>query len=161
MCVHAVARLLPRTVCDKSTSLKVLLPSMLPANVIHQVPGSHTWGDNEPYSDGKGGTRIPAEDIDYTIEGICKLNQDDRFVVPAEAAIREIDAVPRPVKRGEVHFHHGLMWHASPKNRSAQGRRAFAIHFMRSDTRYFANGGETHARKHSCDVSATARLYVT
>jgi hypothetical protein len=89
------------------------------------------------------------------------LNQDDRFVVPAEAAIREIDAVPRPVKRGEVHFHHGLMWHASPKNRSAQGRRAFAIHFMRSDTRYFANGGETHARKHSCDVSATARLYVT
>ena len=34
----------------------------------------------------------------------------------------------RPVRRGEVHFHHSLTWHGSADNTSGRERRAHAIH---------------------------------
>ena len=32
------------------------------------------------------------------------------------------------------------MWHASPRNTSAHGRRGYAVHFMPASTRYFKAG---------------------
>jgi phytanoyl-CoA hydroxylase len=108
---------------------------------IRMVPGSHTWGDDDPYRDGIGGTRgIPTKGITGTLEDIFDLNRDGSFSPPPTAAIQEIEAVPREVLRGEVHFHHGLMWHASPRNSSPHGRRGYAIHFMPASTRFFKAG---------------------
>eukprot|EP01052_Picozoa_sp_SAG31_P021253 SAG31_NODE_1634_length_7683_cov_10.287843_4_plen_184_part_00 len=105
------------------------------------VPGSHQWGDEDPWKDGKGGTRgIPADGISGSLEDIGSLNRDGTFQPPSDAPIQELRAVPRPVLKGECHFHHGLMWHASPKNISPHGRRGYAIHYMRADTKYFKAG---------------------
>ncbi len=45
-----------------------------------------------------------------------------------------------PVKKGEVHFHHGLTWHGSHANTSDRPRRAIAIHYMTQDTLFDAKG---------------------
>jgi ectoine hydroxylase-related dioxygenase (phytanoyl-CoA dioxygenase family) len=44
-------------------------------------------------------------------------------------------AVPCPVKAGEVHFHHALMWHGSLPNRGVRPRRAYSIFYMPDGTR--------------------------
>lgn len=103
------------------------------------VPGSHTWGDIEPFKDGKGGTRgVPYTGKHGTVEDIGSM--DPAYQVPADADLQDVSAVPREVLRGECHFHHGLMWHASPKNTSPDGRRGYAMHFMPASTRYFKAG---------------------
>lgn len=48
-----------------------------------------------------------------------------------------------PVRKGEVHYHHALVWHGSPANTSARERRAIALHYMTGETRYVeVAGGE-------------------
>ena len=62
------------------------------------VPGSHSWGDIDPYRDGTGGTRgIPSKGITGTLDDIFDLNRDGSFSPPPTAAIRELRAVPREV----------------------------------------------------------------
>lgn len=41
------------------------------------------------------------------------------------------DAVPAPVRRGGIVFHHGLALHYSPPNLTDRWRRAFACHYVR------------------------------
>ncbi|MFP4451358.1 MAG: phytanoyl-CoA dioxygenase family protein, partial [Rhodosalinus sp.] len=78
------------------------------------VPGSHRWGDVQKYLATQNQLRTLAE-----FPGVGQ-----GFEPPAHAPITEIEAVPCPVKRGEVHFHHSLTWHGSPQNRSTRPRRA-------------------------------------
>ena len=52
----------------------------------------------------------------------------------------EVEVVPCPVRKGEVHYHHALTWHGSPSNRSGRPRRAVALHYMTQETRYVAKG---------------------
>ena len=62
------------------------------------VPGSHSWGDIDPYRDGTGGTRgIPSKGITGTLDDIFDLNRDGSFSPPPTAAIQELRAVPREV----------------------------------------------------------------
>ena len=69
------------------------------------VPGSHTWGDDEPERDGTGGTRgIPSAGITGSLADIGALNQDGSFSPPPDALIQDVKAVPRPVLKGECHF---------------------------------------------------------
>lgn len=90
------------------------------------VPGSHAWGDVDAYLGQFG---------DLTDLGRFDAVGRD-FTPPADAPIRAVKAVPCPVRRGEVHFHHSLTWHGSPTNRSDRPRRAIAIHYMTSEARY-------------------------
>ena len=91
------------------------------------VPGSHRWGDRIELLKGMDHL-IGREEFDQ----ISKV----AFEPSVDAPIREIKAVPCPVKRGEVHFHHSLTWHGSPQNSSERPRRALAIHYMTSEARY-------------------------
>ena len=85
---------------------------------MHMVPGSAGWGDQ--------------------IETVRRLNEMGEF--PETFNGHPVVAVPCPVERGHVHFHHALTWHASGANTSARPRRAIAIHFMTEETRYVASG---------------------
>lgn len=88
------------------------------------VPGSHRWGNNIQYL----GTQQHLKELaDFK-------NVGEGFEPPADAPIREIKAVARPVLKGEVHFHHSLTWHGSPQNHSVRPRRAVAIHYMSSES---------------------------
>ena len=44
-------------------------------------------------------------------------------------------AVPVPLEAGGVIFHHALTQHFSPDNKTAQWRRAFVVHLVRSDAK--------------------------
>ena len=89
------------------------------------VPGSHTWGAHPDYLATQSRTSL----TDFSDIGAD-------FDIPEDAEIQEIKAVPCPVRRGEVHFHHSLTWHGSPRNTSDRKRRALAIHFMTGDAVY-------------------------
>ena len=95
------------------------------------VPGSHKWGNQMPFLSGKGKL---SEFNEFGNVGEC-------FVIPEGSEVKEVRAVPWPVKRGEVSFHHSLTWHGSPINQSPRPRRAIAIHFMTSDSRYVGQRG--------------------
>lgn len=82
------------------------------------VPGSHRWG---PYNGGTIGT-----------DPISFAPTPD----PAWVGERKIEPIPCPVKKGHVIFHHCLVWHGSPWNRSDRGRPAIAVHYMPGHTRY-------------------------
>ena len=91
------------------------------------VPGSYRWGDRQnEYLSSLDHLRN-VEDFDRIGEG---------FTPPEDAETRDIVAVPRPVRRGEVHFHHSLTWHGSPENDSPRRRRALAIHYMTGEARF-------------------------
>ncbi|HVF10765.1 MAG TPA: phytanoyl-CoA dioxygenase family protein [Abditibacteriaceae bacterium] len=85
---------------------------------MSMVPGSHQWGDNIKFL----GT-LPSFDA-----------------MPAEFQGHEIKVSLCPVRKGEVHYHHALTWHASHENQSGNPRRAIAFHYMTQDTRYVASG---------------------
>lgn len=87
------------------------------------VPGSHHWGNCREYLSTQSHLKNLQE----------FANVGEGFSAPADAPIRDIRAVPRPVLRGEVHFHHSLTWHGSPTNLSPRPRRAVAIHYMTSE----------------------------
>ena len=85
---------------------------------MSMVPGSHLWGNQ-----------------------IAFLNTlPDFYALPPDFEGHEINVVPCPVRKGEVHYHHALTWHGSPANTSGRPRRAIALHYMTQDTRYVASG---------------------
>ena len=82
------------------------------------VPGSHRWGNQISFV-----RSLPSfEDIPEEFDG------------------HTIEVVRRPVKKGEVHYHHALTWHGSHANTSNRPRRAIAIHYMTDETRFVASG---------------------
>ena len=85
---------------------------------MSMVPGSHTWGNQ--------------------IEFIRTVKAFD--AMPSEFEGHKVEVVRRPVKKGEVHYHHALTWHGSHNNTSKRPRRAIAIHYMTQDTYYEASG---------------------
>jgi len=85
---------------------------------MSMVPGSHHWG--------------------VQIDFLHTLS--DFQSMPAEFEGREVRIELRPVRRGQVHYHHPLTWHGSNATRSGRPRRAIAIHYMTSETRYDAQG---------------------
>ncbi|MCC6580306.1 MAG: phytanoyl-CoA dioxygenase family protein [Phycisphaeraceae bacterium] len=87
------------------------------------VPGSHRWGEQMQFLGTKGGLKNMPEFTSVT-EG---------FTWPPEVESCKLEVEARPVRRGEVHFHHSLTWHGSPMNMSTRPRRALAIHYMTSE----------------------------
>jgi len=85
---------------------------------MSMVPGSHLWGNN----------------IDFLV------SLPDYEAMPAEYQGHQVKIIRRPVKKGEVHYHHALTWHGSHANTSGRPRRAIALHYMTQDTHYVASG---------------------
>jgi len=85
---------------------------------MSMVPGSHAWGNQ--------------------IEYIRQLESYD--AIPDEFEGKDVEVLMRPVKKGEVHYHHALTWHGSHANTSDRPRRAIAIHYMTEETKYVASG---------------------
>jgi phytanoyl-CoA hydroxylase len=85
---------------------------------MFMVPGSHRWGNRQAFLD----QIAPGE------------------LLPEELDGQPIHVIMCPVKKGHVHYHHGLTWHASGTNHSSRPRRAIAIHFMTERTVYAATG---------------------
>ena len=95
---------------------------------MSMVPGSHRWGDRIGYLHELGGFDA----------------------MPASFDGHDVRVVRRPVRKGEVHYHHALTWHGSHANTSGRPRRAIAIHYMPKGTRFVASG--EHPIKHLIDV---------
>jgi ectoine hydroxylase-related dioxygenase (phytanoyl-CoA dioxygenase family) len=93
------------------------------------VPGSHKWGNQMEF--------LRTQSNLKTLEDFKKLAQ---FQPPADAEIKEVEVISRPVKRGAVSLHHSLTWHGSPFNESTRPRQAVAIHYMTNEARYVAGG---------------------
>ena len=91
---------------------------------MSMVPGTQEWGDQMAYLN--------------SLKGFEQIGEGFEF--PEGEAARRLEAVPRPVRKGEVHFHHSLTWHGSPDNTSGRPRRAIAVHYMTGETRYDAGG---------------------
>jgi phytanoyl-CoA hydroxylase len=85
---------------------------------MYMVPGSHKWGNKQKQiADLPDGSALPEEFEGHTVHiMMC------------------------PVRKGHVHFHHGLTWHGSGTNHSNRPRRAIGIHFMTEKTTYDASG---------------------
>lgn len=75
---------------------------------LHYLPGSHREG------------RVNHEPVPGT-----------PHQVPAGVNLE--DAVAAPIRAGGVIFHHGLVLHFSPPNRTSRWRRAYTCHFVRTD----------------------------
>jgi ectoine hydroxylase-related dioxygenase (phytanoyl-CoA dioxygenase family) len=88
---------------------------------MSMVPGSHLWGNTM--------------DLLRTFKQFSDM--------PAEWNGHKVVVRPCPVRKGEVHYHHGLTWHGSSANISGRSRRAIALHFMTDKTRYVASGKHT------------------
>ncbi|MFI5357322.1 MAG: phytanoyl-CoA dioxygenase family protein [Opitutales bacterium] len=86
---------------------------------MSMVPGSHLWGDHMKHL---------ATWKDFVKD------------VPKEYEGHPVTVHTCPVRKGEVHYHHSLTWHASHANMSGRPRRAIALHFMTGDTRYVESG---------------------
>jgi phytanoyl-CoA hydroxylase len=95
---------------------------------MSMVPGSHLWGDYSAFL-----RDLPS------LDGM-----------PSSFEGHEVRVVRSPVRKGEVHYHHALTWHAAHANTSGRPRRAIAIHYMLEGTRYVASG--EHVIKHLIDV---------
>lgn len=106
------------------------------------VPGSHRWGDRQQ-------EYLRSQEHLRTAEEFGRIGEG--FAPPADAEVREVAAVPRPVRRGEVHFHHSLTWHGSPENDSPRRRRALAIHYMTGEARFT---GRDHVMRPFIDLEA-------
>ncbi len=96
---------------------------------MSMVSGSHRWGDH--------------------VEFLQALKRFED--IPAEFSGNKVEVLRCPVRKGEVHYHHGLTWHASHENTSGQPRRAIAIHYMTQETRYVASG--EHVMKSFVEVA--------
>jgi len=44
------------------------------------------------------------------------------------------------MRRGEVHFHHGLTWHCSLENRNGSPRRGFVVNYIPATAHFNAAG---------------------
>jgi len=90
---------------------------------MRMVPGSHLWGTH-----------------------IRWLEALDNFdAMPSKFGGAPIEVKHCPVRRGQVHYHHGLTWHGSGPNKSGRPRRAIALHYMTEKTRY-ASGEPGHVK---------------
>lgn len=98
------------------------------------VPGSHRWGDAQAFLE----TFPDYESLPDRYQG------------------HQVEVVPCPVKKGEVHFHHALTWHGSHANTSARHRRALAVHYMTEDTQFVASG--EHVIKDLIEVGDREKL---
>ncbi len=98
------------------------------------VPGSHLWDDCQPY--------------------LATLDTYDDL--PEEWEGHKIEQRLCPVKKGHVHFHHGLTWHASNFNHSGRPRRAIALHFMTETTTLIPN--TNHLCKDHIEVAAGEKI---
>ena len=96
---------------------------------MSMVPGSQAWGNQMAF--------------------IRDLESYD--AMPDTFEDKSIAVIRRPVKKGEVHYHHALTWHGSHANTSDRPRRAIAIHYMTDETRYVASG--EHLMKSFVDVA--------
>jgi len=96
---------------------------------MSMVPGSQAWGNQMAF--------------------IRDLESYD--AMPDTFEDKSIAVIRRPVKKGEVHYHHALTWHGSHANTSDRPRRAIAIHYMTDETRYVASG--EHLMKSLVDVA--------
>ncbi len=88
------------------------------------VPGSHRWGNVSPY--------LKTDEAAYT------PYLSDPSVVPENV---DLTPVPFEIRRGQVGYHHCLMWHGALPNRSQKKRRAIAVHYMPGHIRYVPQGG--------------------
>lgn len=84
------------------------------------VPGSHKWGYQNKYLD-----TSPVSEAIHIHKDPSKLPTDS-YIKP----------VPVELKKGEVHYHHCMTWHASPKNTSNKFRRAVAVHYLHESSIY-------------------------
>lgn len=85
---------------------------------MRMVPGSHRWGDRMAW-----------------------LRTVDSLELPSSFEGHDVAVSFRPVRKGAVHYHHCLTWHASHANSSDRPRRAIAVHYMTGDTRFVAGAG--------------------
>ncbi len=95
------------------------------------VPGSYKWGDQMEFLRTQQHLEGREEFMNINTEG---------FSPPTDSEVKDVVPQPRPVKSGEVSFHHSLTWHGSPFNRSDRPRRAIAIHYMTGESRFVASG---------------------
>ncbi|MAE65865.1 MAG: phytanoyl-CoA dioxygenase family protein [Phycisphaeraceae bacterium] len=109
------------------------------------VPGSHEWGNQIEYLRGR-------DDL-VEIDEFGRIGED--FEPAGGGPKPGIRAVPCPVQRGEVHFHHSLTWHGSPKNHSTRPRRALAIHYMTSEAVFT---GRDHVMRQFIGVDVGERM---
>ncbi|WP_315833464.1 phytanoyl-CoA dioxygenase family protein [Bradyrhizobium prioriisuperbiae] len=87
---------------------------------MSMVPGSQNWGDASEF-----------------IEEIASYAGDDR-PLPNNYGGRAVDVELCPVKKGCVHFHTGLTWHASGPNWSSRPRCGIALHYVVAPVRFDA-----------------------
>lgn len=132
---HQDAPLWPVLAPMTEVSAWVALDDVDEANgCMSMVPGSHRWGNQISFLQSLPGF----EAIPDTFEG------------------HEVRVVRRPVRKGEVHYHHALTWHGSHANTSGRPRRAIAIHYMPEGTRFVASG--QHPIKHLIQVEDGALM---
>jgi phytanoyl-CoA hydroxylase len=93
---------------------------------MSMVRGSHMWGDQMD----RLREVAPGLDLPSTFEG------------------HRVEISLRPVKMGQVHYHHALTWHSSHGNRSDRPRRAIAVHYMTGETRHVASGTDHPMRRY-------------
>lgn len=91
---------------------------------MSMVPGTHKWGDQMAYLN--------------SLESFESVGAG--FEPPDGSKIEKLEAVFCPVKKGEVHFHHSLVWHGSHDNTSGRPRRAIGMHYMTGETYYDSSG---------------------
>jgi phytanoyl-CoA hydroxylase len=105
----------PLTPKEEQVSAWIALDDVDTSNgCMSMVPGSHKWGVEMPYL------------------GTLK----DFNSLPTEYKGHKIEVKLCPVKKGHVHYHHALTWHASHANNSGRPRRAIAYHYMTERTVY-------------------------
>ncbi|HTT89652.1 MAG TPA: phytanoyl-CoA dioxygenase family protein [Acidimicrobiales bacterium] len=102
---------------------------------MSMVRGSHLWGDQMERLDAIS----PGLDLPSTFEG------------------QKVEISLRPVKKGQVHYHHSVTWHSSHGNRSDRPRRAIAVHYMTGETRHVA-AGKDHPMRAYITVGDGERL---
>ncbi len=101
---------------------------------MSMVPGSHKWG-------------VALE----WFQGIAEFDQ-----LPGEYKGNKVEVRLCPVRKGHVHYHHGLTWHGSHANTSNRPRRAIAYHYMTDETYYDATGN--HPMKPFVTVKDGAKM---
>ena len=125
-----------------------------------EVGGVNSWHQDSPYwpilrpktsqvtawvalddvDESNGCMRMVAQSYRWgnQIDFLHTLNGLD--VMPSSFDGKNIEVKLCRVRKGHVHYHHSLTWHASHANTSGIPRRAIGIHYMTSETRYDASG---------------------
>lgn len=103
---------------------------------MSMVAGSHSWG-----------RKI---DFLHTFKDFKDM--------PAEFEGKKLDVRYAPVKKGEVHYHHGLTWHGSHANTSGRPRRAIAVHYMTEKTSYVNAHDKGHPMQPLIEVPENTQL---